>query len=55
MSDSQRQALLREHGIRYVFHGPDERSLGDFEPEAASYLALRFRADSATVFEVVGP
>ncbi|MGD2251914.1 MAG: hypothetical protein PVF70_03250 [Anaerolineales bacterium] len=55
MSDSQRQALLHEHGIRYVFHGPDERSLGDFEPGAVSYLALRFHADSATVYEVVGP
>lgn len=55
MSDEDRWDLLRRFGVRYVFHGPDERALGDFDPSDAEYLSLRFRDGPTAVFEVVTP
>jgi hypothetical protein len=37
-SDDFRRDLLTEYGIRYVFHGPTERQIGEFEPSRAPYL-----------------
>jgi hypothetical protein len=51
--DVWRQGLLEEHGIDYVFWGPAERQIGDFDPEAASYLRAVYDADGYAIFEVV--
>jgi hypothetical protein len=36
--DDFRLDLLAEYGIRYVFHGPTERQLGEFDPSKAACL-----------------
>ncbi len=37
-TDGQRLAILRTHEVAYVFYGPEERSLGAWNPDAAPYL-----------------
>ncbi|OQY19501.1 MAG: hypothetical protein B6I34_09515 [Anaerolineaceae bacterium 4572_32.1] len=37
-TDSWRQQLLEKHDVDYVFWGPSERALGDFDPAQAAYL-----------------
>lgn len=39
-SDHERRALLDEFGVRYVFWGPAERALGDWDPAVADDLQL---------------
>jgi hypothetical protein len=51
--DAWRQDLLEEHGIDYVFWGPTERQVGDFNPGVASYLRAVYDADVYAIFEVV--
>lgn len=51
--DAERQALLRELGARYVFWGPAERLLGDWDPGRAGYLARRFQQGDYTLFEAL--
>jgi hypothetical protein len=51
-SDDFRRALLTEYGIRYVFHGPRERQLGDFDPLEASYLTPAYSNSSVTIYRV---
>jgi hypothetical protein len=55
MPDEQRRALLREYEVRFVFHGPDERQLGEFDPAEAPYLALRYQNEDTAVYEVRDP
>ena len=49
---SWREHLLAQHGVDYVFWGPLERALGDFDPHGASYLEQRYDRDGYAVFEV---
>ena len=51
--DIERQNLLRDHGIRYVIHGPRERAMGHFEPSRVSYLQPVFRDQDMTIYRVV--
>jgi uncharacterized membrane protein len=51
--DTWRQRLLREYEIDYVFWGPQERKLGDFDPERVSYLEPIYRQSGYLLFEVV--
>jgi hypothetical protein len=51
-SDDFRRAFLTEYGIRYVFHGPRERQLGDFEPSRCEYLAPAYRNPDVTIYRV---
>jgi hypothetical protein len=50
--DAWRQGLLDEYGIDYVFWGPAERQVGDFDPQAVSYLREIYSASGYTIFEV---
>jgi len=52
-SDAERRVLLEEWGVVYVFHGAEERSLGDFDPAAAAWLELAFRSGEVAVYRVV--
>lgn len=50
--DQERRALLSSAGIRYVFYGPAERALGDFDPGRAAFLRPAFEAPETQVYEV---
>ncbi|MBL8057405.1 MAG: hypothetical protein JNK29_11935 [Anaerolineales bacterium] len=51
-ADADRLALLAAGRITYVFHGPAERALGDFDPARAPFLRLAFAAGDYAVYEV---
>jgi len=55
MSDEQRQALLYDNDIHYVFYGPEEQALGGFDPTSKLYLASRYQDSDTTVYQVVAP
>ena len=44
--------LLAEYGVDWVFWGPAERALGDFDPGQAVYLRPVYDAEGYAVFEV---
>jgi len=50
--ESWREWLLAEYGIDYVFWGPAERALGDFDPAQAPYLRPAYDAGEYRVLEV---
>jgi uncharacterized membrane protein len=52
-TDAGRLNLLASFGIDYVYVGPDERALGDFDPHRASYLALVYDSPSVQLYRVV--
>ena len=51
-SDDWRQQLLAQYGVDYVFWGPAERALGDFDVGHVSYLKQLYSAGGYAVFEV---
>jgi hypothetical protein len=52
--DAWRRRLLAEYGVDYVWWGPAERALGDFDPAEAAYLRPIYDAEGYAIFEV-GP
>ncbi|MEW5988513.1 MAG: hypothetical protein AB1791_17935, partial [Chloroflexota bacterium] len=50
-----RQQLLEQYGVAYVFHGPAERALGDFDPATAPYLAPVFQEGDVVIYQVREP
>jgi hypothetical protein len=52
-SDIARRELLAAGRVSWVIFGPHEKALGEFDPEAASYLAWRFEAGNYRVYEVL--
>ena len=52
---SERQALLREHNVAYVLHGPNERAMGGFEPGDAGYLTLVALIGQYAIYSVAIP
>lgn len=51
-SDEQRLEVLQSYGVRYVFFGPQERSLGGFEPSRVGYLTPVFERPLAQLYRV---
>jgi len=51
-SDDWRRRLLEQYGVDYVFVGPRERLIGDFEPAHAAYLRQVYCGGRYVVFEV---
>ena len=51
-TDAQRLALLNRFGVRYVFWGPAERLLGDWDPHRAAFLQLLDQVGEYAVFRV---
>jgi hypothetical protein len=51
-SETTRQELLDEFKVSFVFWGPAERSLGDWNPIQASYLELQYQSDDYAIFSV---
>jgi hypothetical protein len=50
--ETTRQELLDEFQVSFVFWGPAERSLGDWDPVQASYLELQYQSDDYAIFSV---
>jgi hypothetical protein len=50
--DAWRQDLLAEYGVDYIFWGPAERQVGDFDPQVAAYLREVYGANGYGIFEV---
>ena len=48
--DSTRLSILRDHGIVYLFYGPQERALGDFNPEDKPYLMKTFSNSEVSIY-----
>jgi hypothetical protein len=48
--DGERAALLREYGIAYVFYGPAEQALGDFDPGTSPLLVTAFSSPRVTLY-----
>jgi uncharacterized membrane protein len=51
-SEAERQELLGMWGVAYVFHGAEERALGEFDPATVSWLDLVFHSGDAAVYRV---
>jgi uncharacterized membrane protein len=51
--DAWRQDLLKNYSIDYVFWGPAERQVGEFDPRDAAYLRAIYDVDGYMIFEVV--
>lgn len=52
-SDAERLKFLQAFHVRYVFWGPDERSLGSWDPKDAPYLTRVFQSGEYEVYEVL--
>ncbi|MCK5314304.1 MAG: hypothetical protein KAJ53_04245, partial [Anaerolineales bacterium] len=52
-SDSQREQFLSKLAIQYVYWGPAERKLGDWDPHQATYLSKIYDNDGYGIFEVI--
>ena len=48
----ERRDFLSRYDVAYVFYGPRERELGDFDPAGATYLERVFRQGEVTVYRV---
>lgn len=51
-SDAARQRMIREWNVAYVFHGPEERALGDFDPSSAPWLVPVFEHEEVVIYRV---
>jgi hypothetical protein len=51
-TDEFRQTLLSEYNIRYVFHGPREEQMGDFQPSRCAYLLPVYRNSQVSIYRV---
>jgi hypothetical protein len=52
-ADDWRRDLLAKYAIDYVFWGPAERDLGDFDPQRAGYLHRIYDQNGYFLFEVL--
>ena len=54
-SDAWRREFLRQWPITYVFFGPLEKKVGQFDPAQADYLALVYDRDGYQIYRVESP
>ncbi len=50
--DSERLDLITEFGVDYVFWGPHERLLGNWNPKQAQFLELQFNRSGFSIYKV---
>ena len=48
----QRRRFLEEQQVDFVFYGPFERDLGDWDPDSSSDLILRYNENGYRIYEV---
>ncbi len=53
-SDAERRQILAGLGVDYVFYGPQEAELGEWNPAQAVYLREIIRQGAYVIYEVVG-
>lgn len=53
--DSARLAFLQTHAISYLFWGPAEKALGEWDPAEAQYLQPIYQGAEITVFAIQDP
>jgi len=51
-SDAYREEILRQYNIAYLFYGPVERALGDFQPATSPYLQEVFANGRYAIYKV---
>jgi hypothetical protein len=51
--DAKRRVILQRYGVDYMFYGPAERALGDFDPLSVPYLKPSVSIGDVTVYRVV--
>lgn len=51
--DAERLRLIQQYQVDYVFWGPAERALGDWQPAQASFLQLAFQQGEYAVYRLV--
>ncbi len=51
-SDARREEILRQYNIAYLFYGPAERALGDFQPATKPYLEEAFTNGRYTIYAI---
>lgn len=49
-TDHIRQEYIDDHGVDYIFWGPYERELGDWEPKSNDYLERIYTADGYEIY-----
>jgi len=54
-SDRERLELLRRFGVDYVFYGPEERKLGDYDVPRAPFLRQVHQGTAVQIYRVVDP
>jgi len=55
MAAADRRKLLSDYGIDYVFLGPAERAIGDYQPAEDEYLNLEYSTSKVSIYQVVFP
>jgi len=50
--DAWRRDLLEDYGIAYLFYGPREATLGNFDPQGSAYLSPAFDNGLVTIYRV---
>jgi len=48
-----RAGMLAHYNIVYVFHGPREQRMGNFDPATAPYLKAAFQQDGVAIYRVL--
>jgi hypothetical protein len=51
--ESERQAVVQTYDVRYIFYGPAERALGEYDPAQSSFLSEVFDAPAVSVYRVI--
>jgi hypothetical protein len=50
--EAEREALLRQYGVRYLFYGPAERALGGYDPASSPLFQEVFASGRVRVYGV---
>lgn len=51
--DQQKEQLLREDGVRYVWYGRKEKELGSYNPSQHDYLELVYENPAVQVYQLI--
>ena len=49
----QREAILMKFGVDFIYYGPIEKSLGNFDPDSVPYLKQVYRSPLVYIYRVV--
>ncbi len=51
-SDERRHDILQTYSVDYLFFGPAERSIGDYNPQHSSFLEVVYELPKVTIYQV---